>query len=175
MAMNRRKLLLLPLALGAPALFAERALALGGTAAVSAAITDPARLRMRATSISADTHWGIYVQELVLRDGKLVPMALIACFEFGRKQDPFVYPELASPRLPVIASQFEPYKIGIYFFEGREAELQPHSDAAMLANRFETAEDASGRTTSMNAAYWDRAELPTAVIHEISVNFEYFT
>jgi hypothetical protein len=171
--MNRRRLLLTPLALCAPFPVATDALALGGTAAVSAAINGPARLRMRATSISVDTHWGIYVQEIIVRNDEIVPVALIACFEFGRKQDPFVYPELVSPLLPIIASPSGPFKIAVYFFEGREAKLQPHSDAALLANRFETAEDASGRTIKMKAAYWDKAALPTAVVHEISVAFEY--
>jgi hypothetical protein len=172
--MNRRRLLLTPLAFCAPSLVNADALALGGTAAVSAAIRGRAKLRMRATSISVDTHWGIYVQEIIVRNDKIVPVALIACFEFGRKQDPFVYPELISPLLPVIANQSEPFKIAVYFFEGREAEMQPHSDAALLGNRFETAEDASGRTISMKAAHWDNAALPTAVVHEISIAFEYF-
>jgi hypothetical protein len=173
--MNRRNLLFTPLAFCAPHIGAERALALGGTAAVSAPISGPAKLRVRATSISVETHWGIYVQECVVRHDEIVPVALISCFEFGRKQDPFVYPELNSPLLPIIAGPSEPFKIAVYFFEGREASLQPHSDAALLANRFETAEDASGRTTSMKVSYWDNAALPTAVVHEISIAFAYFT
>jgi hypothetical protein len=175
MGINRRSLLLTPLTLCVPPLIAAESFALGGTAAVSAAIVGPAKLRMRATSISVDTHWGIYVQEVIVRNDRIVPLALVACFEFGRKQDPFVYPELVSPLIPVIAKPSEPFKIAVYFFEGREAEMQPHSDAALLANRFETAEDASGRTISMKAAHWDNAALPTAVVHEISIAFEYFT
>jgi hypothetical protein len=173
--MNRRKLLFTPLALCALSLAAQDVLALGGTAAVSAAIRGRAKLRMRATSTSVDTHWGIYVQEVVVRNDRIVPVALIACFEFGRRQDPFVYPELVSPLLPVIANPSGPFKVAVYFFEGREAEMQPHSDAALLANRFESAEDASGRTISLKAAHWDNAALPTAIVHEISIAFQYFT
>jgi hypothetical protein len=171
MVMNRRSVLLLPLAVCAAA---DSAQALGGSAAISSAISGPGRLRMRATSISSGTRWGIYVQEVVVRGEKILPVALIACFQFGRKQDPFVYPELISPILPIAADPAKPFKIAIYFYEGREAELQPHSDAALLANRFETSEDKDGRTMLMKAAYWDNPALPTAVIHEISIAFDYF-
>ena len=128
---------------------------------------------MRARSISENTHWGIYVQEVVVRDSRIVPVALIACFEFGRKQDPFVYPELTSALLPLVTPDETPYKIAVYFFENRDASLQPHADAALLANRFEEELDPLGRTSRMRAAYWDNAALPTAVIHEIDLIFQY--
>jgi hypothetical protein len=149
------------------------ALALGGTAAISSAISGQAKLRMRATSISESARWGIFVQQVVVRSDKILPVALIACFEFGRKQDPFVYPELTSAALPLATPPDEAYKIAVYFFENSDAVLQPHSDAACLANRFESTEDASGRTMSMYAAYWDDAQLPMAVVHEISIGFSY--
>jgi hypothetical protein len=171
--MNRRKMLQCA---GASALYGlcpASAFALGGTAAVSGWIKGPAKLRMRATSISENTHWGIFVQQVIIRDAKIVPVALVACFEFGRKQDPFVYPELTSAQLPLTTPPGDPYKIAVYFLDNRDTVLQPHSDAANLANRFESAEDASGRTRSMYASYWDNAQLPMAVIHEISVGFVY--
>ena len=168
---GRRQMLFLS---GAGALgFAHPSFALAGTAAISSAINGPVKLRMRATSISQGTHWGIYVQEVVIRQSQIVPVALVAWFEFGRKQDPFVYPELKSPLLPIVASRDEPYKIAVYFFQNRDVSMQPHSDMALLANRFETVDDSSGRTQSLMAAYWDHAELPTAVVHEINIRFEY--
>jgi hypothetical protein len=116
---------------------------------------------------------GHIVQEEAVRGDVIVPLALIACFEFGRKQDPFVYPELISPRLPLIAGQGEPYRIAVHFFQNKDVALQPHLDAANMANRFESTEDADGRTVRMHASHWDNALLPLAVIHEISLEFEY--
>jgi hypothetical protein len=171
--MNRRQLLALT---GAAALLpfqAGRVNALGGTAAISAPITGFVRLRMQATSRATNTHWGIYVQEVVVTDGKIEPTALIACFEFGRSDDPAVYQQLLSTALPLTADPEEPYKIAIYFFENRKVELQAHSDEACLANRLETELDASGRTSLMRAGYWEQANLPNAAIHDITIGFEY--
>ncbi len=172
MAMFDRRQMLLLSGAGVLAL-AGPSFAMGGTAAISSSITGPVKLRMRATSISEGTHWGIYVQEVAIRESRIVPLALIACFEFGRKQDPFVYPELMSPILPIVAARDEPYKVAVYFFENSEIKMQPHSDMALLANQFEIADDPTGRTLSMKATYWDRPELPTAVVHEINIAFEY--
>jgi hypothetical protein len=149
--------------------------AVGGTAALSAPITGAARLRMRATSLTRDSHWGIYVQEVAVRENLIVPLALIACFEFGRKQDPAVYAEIMSASLPVIASSTEPYRVAVYFFENREIILQPHSDIALLANRLKSDLDDRGRTVRMAASYWDNADVPNANIHEISIGFEYLS
>ena len=171
--MNRREVLQGAGAAALPGLWPNRSFALGGTAAISGWISGPVKLRMRATSISENTHWGIFVQQVVIRDAKIVPVALVACFEFGRKQDPFVYPELTSSALPLTTPLDEAYKVSCYFFEKRETVLQPHSDAANLAIRFESAEDATGRTKSLYAAHWDDDYLPTAVIHEISIGFDY--
>jgi hypothetical protein len=150
-----------------------RALALGGAAALSAEITGRAQLRMRASSTTTGSHWGIYVQEMATRDGKLEPRALLACFEFGRKQDPFVYPQLASSALPVIAALDQPYRIAVYFFQNREIVLQPHSDTAIMANHLESKTDAKGRTSSLTASHWDNDDLPLAAIHDISIQFDY--
>ena len=171
--MNRREILQLSGATLLSPLFMQSAFALGGTAALSAPIVGPVVLRMRASSKSENTHWGIYVQEVVIVDGKIVPVALIACFEFGRKQDPFIYPELISTQLPLIAPRDLPYKIAVYFFENRDVALQSHSDANMMANRFDATFDALNRTAIMKASYWDHAELPTANMLDISLVFEY--
>ncbi len=149
------------------------ALAQGGAAALSAPITGQVRLRMRATSLTQHSRWGIYVQEVVIRNDLIVPLALISCFEFGREQDPAVYAQISSPPLPVAAAEGEPYRVAVYFFENREVKLQPHSDAALLANRFEEAHDEGGRTTGLKASYWDNANVPNANIHEISIVFDY--
>ena len=170
---SRRRFIQLSGASGLMFACASPGFALGGTAAISAPISGPARIRMRARSISENTHWGIYVQEVIVRDSLIVPVALIACFEFGRKQDPFVYPELTSTLLPLVTPGETPYKIAVYFFENKDASLQPHSDAALMANRFEGELDALGRTSRMRATYWDNAALPTAVIHEIDLVFQY--
>jgi hypothetical protein len=113
------------------------------------------------------------VQEMTVRDGKLEPRALIACFEFGRKQDPFVYPEVVSTALPVIAAFDQPYRIAVYFLQNREIALQPHSDTAIMANHLESKADAKGRTSSLTASHWDNDDLPLAAIHEISIQFDY--
>jgi hypothetical protein len=171
--MNRRQLLALSGAAIILPFEATRAIALGGTAAISASITGPVRLRMQATSLAKNTHWGIYVQEVVVVDSKIEPTALIACFEFGRPDDPAVYQQLVSTVLPLTADADEPYKIAVYFFENRKVELQPHSDEACLANRLETEIDTSGRTLEMRAGYWEQADLPNAAIHDITIGFEY--
>ena len=171
--MNRRQLLALSATAILSPLAATRANAIGGTAAISTPITGPVRLRMRATSLAKDTHWGIYVQEVVVTDGKISPTALIACFEFGRKGDPAVFPELLSAPLPLIAPPGAPYRVAVYFFEGREVTLQPHSDAAMLANHFDLRLDPQGRTAAIKASSFGSAELPMANVHEISILFEY--
>jgi hypothetical protein len=171
--LRRRQILqlaALPVAWSIPPSFA---LALGGAAALSGQLTGRARLRMRASSTTTGSHWGIYVQEVAVRDAKLVPRALIACFEFGRKQDPFVYPQLVSSALPVIAEIDRPYKIAVYFLQNREVVLQPHSDAAIMANHLESRTDAKGRTSSLTASHWDNDDLPLAAIHEISIQFDY--
>jgi hypothetical protein len=170
--MNRRQLLALSGAILVP--FNVRgANALGGTVAISAPITGPVRLRMQATSLAKSSHWGIYVQEVVVVDGKIEPTALIACFEFGREEDPAVYGQIVSTALPLTANPEAPYKVAVYFFENRKVELQPHSDQACLANRLETTLDATGRTSLMRAGYWAQAHLPNALIHDITIGFEY--
>jgi hypothetical protein len=171
--MNRRQLLALSGAAVLSPFKARDAFAIGGTTAISAAITGPVRLRMQATSLAKNSHWGIYVQEVMVVDGKIEPTALIACFEFGRIDDPAVYQQLLSTALPLTADPDEPYKIAVYFFENRKVELQPHSDEANLANRFESTIDASGRTLLMRVGYWERADLPNAAIHDITLGFEY--
>jgi hypothetical protein len=171
--MNRRQLLRLSGAAMLLPLPAIRAQAMGGTAAISAAITGPVRLRMQATSLAKNTHWGIYVQEVVVADGKIEPTALVACFEFGRPDDPAVYQQLVSTALPLTADPDEPYKVAVYFLENRKVDLQPHSDEANLANRFESKLDASGRTALLKASYWESPDLPNAAIHDITLVFEY--
>jgi hypothetical protein len=134
-----------------------------------------ARLRMRATSLTKQSHWGIYVQEVAVRNNLIVPLSLIGCFEFGRKQDPAVYAEIMSAPLPIIASATEPYRVAVYFFENRDISLQPHSDIALLANRLHSEIDDQGRTVRLMASYWDNADNPNANIHEISIGFEYLS
>lgn len=153
--------------------FLVEAFALGGTAALSAPILGRSRLRLRATSLSKDTHWGIFVQEVAVRSSKIVPLSLIACFEFGRQQDPAVYGEIVSAALPLVAEINETYRIAVYFFENAEVRLQPHSDSGLMANRFEAKYDDQGRTVSMKSSRWDHASLPNANVHEVSIAFEY--
>jgi hypothetical protein len=171
--LRRRQLLQLAALPAAWSVFRGHALALGGAAALSAQIIGRAQLRIRASSTATGSHWGIYVQEMTVRDGKLEPRALIACFEFGRKQDPFVYPEVVSTALPVIAALDQPYRIAVYFLQNREIALQPHSDAAIMANHLESRTDAKGRSSSLTASHWDDDDLPLAAIHEISIQFDY--
>jgi hypothetical protein len=171
--LSRRQLLQFATLSFSPGLMQRKAFALGGAAALSAQITGGARLRMRASSTTTGSHWGIYVQEMAVRGDKLVPLALIACFEFGRTQDPFVYPQVMSSALPVIAALNEPYRIAVYFVQNREIALLPHSDTAILANHLESKIDDKGRTLSLTAAHWDNDDLPLAAIHEISIQFDY--
>lgn len=171
--LSRRQILQIAAMPAAWSAMTGAALPLGGAAAVSGQITGRAQLRMRASSTSAGSHWGIYVQEMAVSESRLVPRALIACFEFGRTQDPFVYPQLTSPALPLMAGLDEPYRIAVYFFQNREAQLQPHSDSAILANWLDAKADGKGRTLSMTAAHWDNDDLPLAMIHEISLQFDY--
>jgi hypothetical protein len=130
---------------------------------------------MRATSLTKQSHWGIYVQEVAVRNNLIVPLSLIGCFEFGRKQDPAVYAEIMSAPLPIIAAATEPYRVAVYFFENRDISLQPHSDIALLANRLHSEIDDQGRTVRLMASYWDNADNPNANIHEISIGFEYLS
>jgi hypothetical protein len=171
--MRRRQLLALSGAAVLLPLHVHPANALGGTAAISTPIAGPVRLRMQATSLAKNKHWGIYVQEVVVTDGKIEPTALIACFEFGRTNDPSVYAQIESTVLPLTASPEDSYKIAIYFFENRKVELQAHSDEACLANRLQVKLDANGRTLQMRAGYWEQADLPNAAIHDITIGFEY--
>jgi hypothetical protein len=171
--LSRRQILQIAALPAAWQMVPGKAFSAGGAAALSGQITGRAMLRMRASSTTAGTHWGIYVQEMTVRETALGPRALIACFEFGRKQDPFVYPQITSPALPVIADLNEPYRIAVYFVQNGDVSLQPHSAAANLANRLEANTDAQGRTTSLTAAHWDNDDLPLAAIHEISIQFDY--
>ena len=171
--LNRRQILQIAAVPAAWSAMTGAALPLGGAAAVSGQITGRARVRMRASSTSTGSHWGIYVQEMAVADSKPVPRALIACFEFGRKQDPFVYPQVISAGLPLMAGLDEPYRIAVYFMQNAGVQLQPHSDSAILANRLEAKADEKGRTLSMTASHWDDDQLPLALIHEISLQFEY--
>lgn len=148
------------------------AIAQGGTAAISGAISPTARLKIRASSTTEKSDWMILVQQVKYENNRITPVALLAYFQFGKAGDPWVYPEMQTTIVPIVTEPNAQYKIAVYFFDKRTPGLQPHVAFNNAANSFVERHDSQNRTTYMRATFWDKQDRPTDQIHLIEIDFQ---